>query len=81
MGSDPSPPETSLGPCHPVRSGTRMPRLRIRDAELYYENLGQGPSLLFIHGLGSSTRDWEAQLAGFSPRFHVVAFDVRGHGP
>jgi 3-oxoadipate enol-lactonase len=57
-----------------------MPRLRIRDAELYYENLGQGPSLLFIHGLGSSTRDWEAQLAGFSPQFHVVAFDVRGHG-
>ncbi|MGX2030388.1 MULTISPECIES: alpha/beta fold hydrolase [Methylocaldum] len=57
-----------------------MPRLQIRGAELHYESLGHGPSLLFIHGLGSSTRDWEAQLAYFSPRFHVVTFDLRGHG-
>ncbi|WP_347258717.1 alpha/beta hydrolase [Methylocaldum sp.] len=57
-----------------------MPRLQIRGAELHYESLGHGPPLLFIHGLGSSTRDWEAQLAYFSPRFHVVTFDLRGHG-
>ena len=57
-----------------------MPKLRIRGIELYYESKGQGPALLFIHGLGSSTRDWEAQVACFSERFKVVAFDVRGHG-
>lgn len=57
-----------------------MPRRQIRGAELHYESQGHGPPLLFIHGLGSSTWDWEAQLAYFSPRFHVVAFDVRGHG-
>jgi len=57
-----------------------MPRLRIRDAALHYESLGRGPPLLFIHGLGSSVRDWEAQRAFFSLHFRVIAFDLRGHG-
>ena len=45
-----------------------------------YEETQQGPVLLFIHDLGSSTRDWEKQLADFCGRFRVIMFDVRGHG-
>jgi pimeloyl-ACP methyl ester carboxylesterase len=47
---------------------------------LYYETSGTGEPLLFIHGLGSSTRDWEPQVAEFSSSHHVVTFDLRGHG-
>ena len=47
---------------------------------LSYESTGAGDPLLFIHGLGSSTQDWEPQVAYFAPRYHVVAVDLRGHG-
>ena len=57
-----------------------MPRIRIDDTELHYEDTGQGPLLLLIHGLGSSTRDWEKQVPYLSQRFRVITFDVRGHG-
>jgi len=57
-----------------------MPMLWVQDIQLYYETTGQGEPLLFIHGLGSSTRDWERQVLFFSPRYQVVTFDVRGHG-
>jgi 3-oxoadipate enol-lactonase len=57
-----------------------MPTLPIGGIHLYYEISGQGQPILFIHGLGSSTRDWELQVAFFSDRYQVITFDVRGHG-
>ena len=47
---------------------------------LYYEEHGDGQPLVFIHGLGSSTRDWEAQVSEFSKFYRVITFDLRGHG-
>lgn len=57
-----------------------MPKLTVQDIDLYYEVSGQGQPLLFIHGLGSSTRDWERQAAFFSRHYQVIIFDLRGHG-
>lgn len=57
-----------------------MPVLPLRDINLYYEVAGQGDPVFFIHGLGSSARDWEYQVPFFAPRYRVVVFDVRGHG-
>jgi 3-oxoadipate enol-lactonase len=57
-----------------------MPKVRVNDVDLYYESTGQGQPVLLIHGLGSSSRDWEPQKTAFSPFYRVVAFDVRGHG-
>jgi pimeloyl-ACP methyl ester carboxylesterase len=57
-----------------------MTKLRVFDIDLYYEIIGEGDPILFIHGLGSSTRDWEEQIEYFSKRYQVVVFDVRGHG-
>jgi len=54
--------------------------LPLRDINLYYEVAGQGDPIVFIHGLGSSARDWEYQVPFFAPRYRVVVFDVRGHG-
>lgn len=57
-----------------------MPRTSIDCTNLYYEKTGQGQPLLFIHGLGSSTQDWAAQVDAFSTKYQAVTFDLRGHG-
>lgn len=57
-----------------------MPKIRVNDINLYYEVNGDGQSLLFIHGLGSSTRDWELQVQEFAKTFQVITWDLRGHG-
>jgi len=56
-----------------------MPFLTINDINLYYEIKGQGEPILFIHGLGASTRDWEFQVDAFQD-YQVITFDLRGHG-
>ena len=39
-----------------------------------------GPPVVLLHGLGSSSADWPAQLAVLEPRYRVVAVDLPGHG-
>lgn len=41
---------------------------------------GQGPSILLLHGLASSSHIWDLVAPRLSPRFRVVAYDQRGHG-
>lgn len=57
-----------------------MATIHLNGVDLYYETHGAGDPVLLIHGLGSSTRDWEPQIDALAARFQVVAFDVRGHG-
>jgi 3-oxoadipate enol-lactonase len=57
-----------------------MPTLLAKNVMLYYQVTGQGQALVFIHGLGSSTRDWEFQIPAFSKQYQVITFDLRGHG-
>jgi 3-oxoadipate enol-lactonase len=57
-----------------------MPVAHLPDIELYYETAGDGPPLLLLHGLGSSSADWALQLPEFSAHFRVIGVDLRGHG-
>lgn len=57
-----------------------MPVTQINDIKVYYEVSGHGEPLLFIHGLGSSGRDWAPQVEAFQDRFMCITYDVRGHG-
>jgi pimeloyl-ACP methyl ester carboxylesterase len=56
-----------------------MPKVVINNIEMYYEITGQGEPLLLIHGLGSSTRDWEDMIPYLSS-FQIITLDLRGHG-
>ncbi|HET6283628.1 MAG TPA: alpha/beta fold hydrolase [Polyangia bacterium] len=54
-------------------------------AELHYEIHGDSgddrrPWLIFSHSLACSVGMWTPQLAEFSRRYRVLAFDTRGHG-
>jgi aminoacrylate hydrolase len=55
-----------------------MPRISIGDAELYYEESGQGESLLLVPGLGGRGSFWENQVPDLSRDFRVVVHDHRG---
>ena len=39
-----------------------MPVADINSISIHYETAGEGSPVLLIHGLGSSTRDWERQV-------------------
>jgi len=57
-----------------------MSTFNLPDVDLYYEDFGGGPPLLLIHGLGSSSRDWEKQVPFFANDYRVITLDMRGHG-
>jgi 3-oxoadipate enol-lactonase len=57
-----------------------MPSAKINGIDLHYEVRGDGPPVLFLHGLGSSLRDWEDQIRVLKDRYQCIAYDARGHG-
>ena len=57
-----------------------MPMININNININYQTTGEGSPILFIHGLGSSVRDWEMQEPYFSREYRVITLDVRGHG-
>jgi pimeloyl-ACP methyl ester carboxylesterase len=48
--------------------------------QLHYDDYGKGAPVLLVHGLGSSTRDWEYQIPELAAHYRVIAIDIRGHG-
>ncbi len=57
-----------------------MPKLSVGDAELYYEQTGEGPPLLLVPGLGGIGAFWAKQVAAFSRDYRVITHDHRGTG-
>ena len=52
----------------------------IEGGQLYYEVTGQGSPLLLIHAGVANLRMWDAQVAYFADRYHVICYDSRGFG-
>ncbi len=57
-----------------------MTILRVNNIELYYEEHGQGPAMIWAHGLGQTLRDWDELVEHFKDRHRVICYDARGHG-
>lgn len=48
---------------------------------LHFEVTGSGtPTVVLTHGLAANTSTWAAQVEALSPRYRVLAWDLRGHG-
>jgi pimeloyl-ACP methyl ester carboxylesterase len=50
------------------------------DLDIYVEQVGQGPDVLLIAGLGDTVESWQFQLDGLADRYRLTAFDNRGAG-
>jgi 3-oxoadipate enol-lactonase len=44
------------------------------------DRLGQGPLVVFLHGIGGNRTNWHDQLPAVAVHFHAVAWDARGYG-
>ena len=62
--------------------GARERRVRTGGVELCVAELGDSrlPTVVLVHGYPDSKEVWSEVAARLAARFHVVLYDVRGHG-
>lgn len=46
----------------------------------HYVSYGEGPPVVFVHGLGGTSNVWHGVMQAMAQHHHVVAMDLRGHG-
>jgi 3-oxoadipate enol-lactonase len=56
-------------------------KLRRSGAEIHYEIFGQGPAVVFAHGLGGNHLSWWQQVAHFAATHTCIVFAHRGFPP
>jgi pimeloyl-ACP methyl ester carboxylesterase len=54
--------------------------VRANDLDVWVEQVGEGPDVLLIGGLGDTVESWAFQLEGLADRYRLTAFDNRGAG-
>src|SRR5262245_30300037 len=52
----------------------------IHGVGIHYESQGDGPPVVFVHGLGGTSNVWHAQRVTLSKNFRVVTYDLSGSG-
>lgn len=56
-----------------------MTLVHTNNCDIYYEQHGRGPDLVFVHGETHSAALFDEQVAYFSKRFRCLTYDRRGH--
>src|SRR6267154_3331118 len=61
---------------------TSMPHLATDDGiNLYYEEVGSGIPIVFVHEFAGNCRSYEPQLRYFGRRYRCIAYNARGFPP
>jgi len=47
---------------------------------IHYFEVGQGPTVILLHGLGGAKEFWLANIGALASRYHVYAIDQIGFG-
>ena len=59
-----------------------MPYAKADDGvNLYYEEVGSGQTLIFVHEFAGDYRSWEYQMRYFARYFRCVTYSARGYLP
>ena len=59
---------------HPLREASAGAR------KISYRCAGEGPPVVLLHGIGSTSASWVYQLEGLAAGFRVIAWDAPGYG-
>lgn len=54
--------------------------IELNGARHSYLSKGEGPPIVFVHGLGGTQNIWHGVIDALSLHHHCVALDLRGHG-
>jgi 3-oxoadipate enol-lactonase len=59
-----------------------MPKSEVNGARLFYTLSGKtdAPVLVMSNSLGTALEMWQPQLAAMESKFHLLRYDMRGHG-
>ncbi len=49
--------------------------------KLFYESVGSGATIVFVHEFGGNHWSWEPQMNFFARRFRCITFAARGFAP
>ena len=77
-----------LGICMTVASSGDQPQLPRSSGIVpvshgqwvYYESVGEGEPVLFVHGHTLDSRMWQPQVEAFKDHYRVICMDCRGYG-
>jgi pimeloyl-ACP methyl ester carboxylesterase len=59
-----------------------MPHLTADDGtKLFYEQVGAGIPIVFVHEFAGDHRSWELQMRHFGGRHRCIAYNARGYPP
>jgi len=59
-----------------------MPHVTADDGvKLYYEEVGTGIPVIFVHEFAGDVRSWEPQLRHFGRTYRCIAYNARGYPP
>lgn len=59
-----------------------MPHLTTDDGiKLYYEEVGSGVPIVFVHEFAGDVRSYELQMRHFGQRYRCIAYNARGYPP
>ena len=67
-----------LGACSPSSTTGYIPVSG--NGTIYYEEMGNGPTVILLHGHSLDTRMWDTQFAAFAKQYRTVRLDFRGYG-
>lgn len=57
-----------------------MTTATLSDVEVHYDDQGEGPALVFIHGAWANAESWGPQVERFGDDHRTITYDLRGHG-
>jgi pimeloyl-ACP methyl ester carboxylesterase len=58
-----------------------MPYANSNGVRLYYEDTGQGESIVFVHEFAHDMTSWEPQISYFNRRYRCISYNARGYPP
>ena len=58
-----------------------MPKANVGGVNLYYEEVGGGRPLVFVHEFAGDCWSWQPQVRFFARRYRTIAFNARGYPP
>lgn len=58
-----------------------MPLARINGINLFYEGIGQGTPLVFVHEFAGDHESWHPQVRFFARRYRTITYNARGYPP